>query len=36
MENAEAHITWETDYDTALQRARAEHKQILLYFHKPN
>ena len=29
-------ITWLRDYDTALERARAERKQLLIYFSKPN
>lgn len=29
-------IAWESDYEQALARARAEKKEVLVYFHKPN
>lgn len=28
-------ICWESDYETAVARARQEKKEILVYFHKP-
>ena len=36
MPGADAPITWETDYDVALQRTRDEGKHLFIYFHKPN
>jgi hypothetical protein len=29
-------LHWEHEYATALERARAEKRELLLYFHKPN
>jgi hypothetical protein len=29
-------ITWERSYDDALKKARAERREVLFYFHKPN
>lgn len=31
-----APIPWESDFPTALTRARAEQRAVLIYFHKPN
>lgn len=33
---ASPHIRWEPDYETALQRVRAEKKELFVYFHKPH
>jgi hypothetical protein len=29
-------IEWEMSFEVALKRARAERKEVLVYFHKPN
>ena len=29
-------IEWERDYETALEKAKKERKEVLVYFHKPN
>ena len=29
-------ISWLRDYDTALERAHVQKKQLLIYFSKPN
>ena len=36
MDTLIAPIRWESDYETAVARARREKKQILIYFHRPN
>jgi hypothetical protein len=36
MPDTSTAITWEADYEQALARARAEKKEVLVYFHKPN
>ena len=35
-ELSDKYIAWEPDYDTALQRARAEKNELFVYFTKPN
>lgn len=29
-------LLWEPDYDTALQKARDERRELFIYFSKPN
>jgi hypothetical protein len=29
-------IAWEARYEDALKKARAERREVLIYFHKPN
>ena len=36
MLHASTAIVWEANYEQALQRARTEKKEVLIYFHKPN
>jgi hypothetical protein len=36
MEMTTGLIQWESDYERATQRARAEKKEMLVYFHKHN
>lgn len=36
MEHAVDLINWETDYTRALDSARDQRRQLLVYFHKPN
>ena len=33
---SDKYITWEPDYESALQRVRAEKKELFVYFTKPN
>ncbi len=28
-------VKWETDWDAALERAKAVHKTVLMFFHSP-
>ena len=36
MPTATLELNWEREYATALARARAEKRELLVYFHKPN
>jgi len=36
MPDTSTGITWEASYDLTLEKARAERRQVLVYFTKPN